>query len=83
MSDPTFTYVLTCSDCGGELNRAIGVPESDKGRVIMGAPLMAGKCKTGCRSTLSDYNLNWDGTWYPDADAPAEPVAPTTDRSSR
>ncbi len=74
MNDPTSTYVLTCRDCGGELNRAIGVPESKKGRVVVGAPLMAGRCKTGCRSTFSDCNLNWVGAWYPDADAPAEPV---------
>ena len=71
------TYVLLCRGCGGELNRAVGVPESEQGRVVVAAPIMAGRCKNGCPSTWSDCNLKWTGTWYPDADAPDEPVPPS------
>lgn len=74
----TFTYVVTCRDCGGELNRATEVPEEEKGRVTIAAALMAGRCKQGCQSTFSDCNINWKGTWYPDAEAPPEPVPPST-----
>ena len=72
-----FTYVILCRGCGGELNRAVGVPEHEKGRVVVTAPLMAGRCINGCPSTWSDCNLKWSGTWYPDADAPAEAVPPS------
>lgn len=70
MTDPTFTYVVKCRDCDTELNRAIGVPEHAKGQVTISAPLVAGKCPEGCRSTWSDCNLNWKGEWFPDGDAP-------------
>lgn len=56
MGETLWTCVATCQVCGVELNRAEHVPEGMKGRVVMGAPLMA-VCKTPGHSTFSDCNF--------------------------
>jgi len=63
VTEKLFTYICCCRECGEELNRAEGVPESDKTFVVIGAPLMVGKCPKGCRSTFSDCNLRYVGEW--------------------
>ncbi len=66
----TFTAVLSCAECGTELNRAIGVPESKKGSVVISAPLVAGRCKNGCRSSGSDWNCNTKLEWVTESAEP-------------
>lgn len=66
-----FTCVVRCSACKTELNRAEHVPEHEKLRVILSAPIVVGRCPRGCDPTFSDCNLNTDLDWYPDAEAPA------------
>lgn len=63
-----YTAVLTCHDCGHELNRAVGVPENERTQVAISSPLVAGRCPNGCRSTFSDCNLNYDLTWTEEPD---------------
>ena len=58
-----WTGILKCKDCGAELNRAEHVPEGEKTRIAIAAPLVAGSCPNGCRSTFSDCNLNTTIEW--------------------
>jgi len=65
MSERLWTGILSCHDCGHELNRAENVPESKKHIVSMRSPLVAFKCPNGCRSTFSDMNMNTNLKWTP------------------
>lgn len=58
-----WTAILKCHDCGSELNRAVHVPENEKGRVSITSSFAAGQCPKGCRSTFSDLNINTDLEW--------------------
>jgi len=62
-SKSLWTAILSCKDCGKELNRALDVPDSDRGRVSVSSALAAGRCPNGCRSTLSDLNINTKLEW--------------------
>jgi len=62
-SEPLWRATLHCADCGEVLNTAEHVPESEKSRVSMASPLVAGRCPKGCRSTLSDLNMNTRIVW--------------------
>lgn len=62
-----WTAVLTCADCGTELNRARHVPDKYRGQVVLSSPLVAGPCPKGCRATCSDINMNTDLRWEPEA----------------
>ena len=64
---------LTCADCGTVLNTTNPLPDSDKGKVAMTSPLMAGKCPKGCRSTFSDLNMNTKLEWKEDSDGNVRP----------
>ena len=64
-----WTAVLTCADCGSELNRAEHVPDSAKSKVAMASAFAAGSCPKGCRSTLSDLNLNTKLEWQDEPEA--------------
>jgi len=57
---------LRCRDCGEVLNIAENVPENKKAQVGMSAPLVAGRCPNGCRSTCSDMNMNTTLAWEPE-----------------
>lgn len=50
--------ILSCADCGHELNRSIPFEAKDEGKVRMTSGFASGKCPKGCRSTFSDLNLN-------------------------
>jgi hypothetical protein len=67
-----WTAVLTCHDCGVELNRATHVPENKKGVVAASSPLAAKPCPRGCNPSFSDCNINTDLTWV---EEPAPPKA--------
>ncbi len=58
-----WTAILTCADCGHELNRARHVPEWEKSRVSVSSALAAGLCPNKCRSTWSDCNINTNLKW--------------------
>jgi len=57
-----WTAVVRCKTCSQEINRAEHVPQSEKLRVEVSAPLMA-LCKEPSHNTGSDYNLNYDLAW--------------------
>jgi len=61
-----WTCVATCQVCGVELNRAEHVPEGDKVRVELSAPLAA-ICKVPGHSSFSDCNLVPILTWTQEA----------------
>lgn len=52
--------ILTCTDCGTELNRSHPFKPEEEGTIRLTSGLVAGKCPKGCRSTFSDLNLNTD-----------------------
>lgn len=54
---------LRCADCRTVLNTAEHVPEDKRLHVITSAPLVAGSCPNGCRSTFSDCNANTTLDW--------------------
>ena len=56
MSVRLWTCVATCKICGKELNRAEHVPEDDKAKVIMSAPLVC-ICDIPDHNTSSDCNI--------------------------
>lgn len=56
---------LKCADCGEVLNTSAPMLEGDKFKASIAAPLVAGKCPKGCRSTFSDCNLNIVIDWEP------------------
>jgi len=57
-----WTLIARCQVCGKELNRATHVPERERGRVIIAAPLMA-ICDVRSHNTLSDCNIGVDLEW--------------------
>ncbi len=59
-----WTAILSCRDCGTELNRAEHVPERDKAWVALTSAFAGGNCPKGCRSTFSDLNINTDLKWF-------------------
>lgn len=65
MSEQLWTYVVRCATCNQECNRAEHVPENQRGRVVMGAPLMA-RCKNEAHNTLSDLNYHYYAEWIPE-----------------
>jgi len=63
VTEALWTAILKCRDCGHELNRAENVPTDQKGFVSVTSALAAPRCPKGCRSTLSDLNLNTTIEW--------------------
>ena len=61
-----FTCIARCRVCGKELNRAVGVPESDKTTVAICAPFAA-MCEEKSHNTFSDLNLRFDLEWIEEA----------------
>lgn len=59
---PLWTCIARCQVCGKELNRAVHVPEYDKTRVAISAPLVA-ICDEPGHSTLSDCNIGVNLEW--------------------
>lgn len=57
-----WTAIATCEECGRELNRAEHVPEPEKGRVALSAPLVC-ICPEKHHNTLSDLNLRVRLEW--------------------
>ena len=57
-----YYILLLCDECKSELNRTqLITGEEIKHNwtmLVMGSGFNAGKCKNGCRSTFSDYNIN-------------------------
>lgn len=62
VAEPLWTCIATCQVCGKELNRATHVPESEKTRVVISAPLAA-VCDVPGHSTLSDCNIGVKLEW--------------------
>ena len=58
-----WTGIVRCKTCGTEINRAEHVPDEDKSRVGISAPIAAGLCPTKSHNTFSDCNLNYDIEW--------------------
>lgn len=63
MIETLWTALLTCRDCGQELNRAESVPQNSKAAVNVTSAHVAGQCPNGCRSTFSDFNINTEIEW--------------------
>src|SRR5881392_2288889 len=57
-----WTLIARCQVCGEELNRATHVPESERSRVVIAAPLMA-ICDVRSHNTLTDCNIGVDLEW--------------------
>lgn len=57
-----YTCTARCSTCKKELNRAENVPEAQKAKVTISAPLMA-VCDVKSHNTFSDLNLRVDLEW--------------------
>lgn len=57
-----WTAIVTCRTCKAELNRATGVPEAEKARIAISAPLLC-LCEVLAHNTGSDFNLNFDLEW--------------------
>lgn len=69
MSEETWTAICKCRTCGKEINRAMGVPTSEKTRVSISATMMA-ICDVRSHNTGSDYNLNFDMEWVTEHSTP-------------
>lgn len=67
MGGTLWTCVARCQVCGKELNRAVGVPEDEKTKVIVSAPLVA-ICGERHHNTLSDCNIGVDLEWIEQPD---------------
>lgn len=67
---PLWTCISRCRDCGQELNRATGVPETERTRVALAAPLIA-LCDNPRHNTLSDLNLRVQLEWVQEPEASA------------
>ncbi len=63
-----WTAIMRCRECKTELNRAEHVPEHQKSRVAISAPLL-GLCPTESHNTFSDCNLNFDLEWLEEEEA--------------
>jgi hypothetical protein len=57
-----WTLIARCQVCGKELNRATHVPECERSRVVIAAPLMA-LCDVRSHNTLSDCNIGVNLEW--------------------
>ena len=57
-----YTCIARCSTCKKELNRAENVPEDQKSKVIISAPLIA-VCDDKSHNTMSDLNLRIELEW--------------------
>ena len=57
-----WTCIARCQICNKELNRAKHVPEHEKVRVIISAPLVA-ICPKTHHNTMSDCNIGVDLEW--------------------
>lgn len=62
MSESLWKATATCATCGEILNTAEHVPESQKFRVAMTAPIMA-TCKVWSHNTFKDLNLRVKLEW--------------------
>lgn len=56
-----WTAILTCPDCGQEINRAEHVPDRERAKVSLSAAFML--CPVREHNTLSDLNLRGVLTW--------------------
>jgi hypothetical protein len=65
-----WTAILTCADCGHELNRAVNVPKDQRLRVSILSAFAGGRCPNGCRPTCLDLNINTNLEWVPQPDQP-------------
>jgi hypothetical protein len=63
-----WTGIARCGTCKKEINRAQHVPESDKTKVNVSAPLAA-ICDVRSHNTGSDYNLNFEIEWIKENEA--------------
>ena len=50
--------ILSCADCGTELDRTKPLTEKQAARARVASGLSNAKCPKGCRSTFSDCNWN-------------------------
>ena len=64
-AEPTWTCVAKCQVCGKVLNTAKGVPESEKVRVAISAPLVC-LCPVPGHNTLNDCNIGVELEWSKD-----------------
>lgn len=71
MAEQQWTYIVRCTTCGRECNRAEHVPERDRTRVVMSAPFMA-RCSEASHNTFSDLNWRYDAEWVPETPEAAE-----------
>ena len=62
MTEKLFTAVARCATCKAEINRAPGVPESEKTAVEKSAPLNC-FCRKKGHNTLSGLNFNTEIEW--------------------
>ena len=65
-TETLWTAIARCRVCGKEINRAEHVPESEKTRVGVAAPMMA-LCDVRHHNTGSDFNLAFDLEWMPES----------------
>lgn len=63
-----YTCIARCGVCKRELNRAMHVPEEDKSRVAVSAPLFA-LCPERQHNTLSDLNLKVELEWLSESES--------------
>lgn len=63
MNEQMWTGIARCKVCKKELNRAENVPESEKQKVIMTAPLMAVCDVKAHNAGFSDVNFGVEIEW--------------------
>src|SRR5207249_176703 len=63
----TYSVTARCQVCKEVLNTATGIPEDERTRIIMSAPLMA-ICKVKAHNTLSDCNIGVKLEWKEECD---------------
>lgn len=65
--------VVTCADCGVELNRSCAIRGSiNKALVTAGHVLLNVKCPNRCRSRATDCNASTHFKWLPATEAEIE-----------
>ena len=67
-AEKLYTCTARCGVCGAVLNTAEHVPHSERGRIVIGAPMMA-ICKVRGHNTLSGLNLKVNLDWEEEPDA--------------
>ena len=65
-SQDMYEVVLSCHDCGSELNRSVKMTGEDIHKnwsvIALTSGFVAKKCPKNCRATFSDLNINTDLT---------------------